>query len=308
MSRNPNPAFPSGVIVIDKPADMTSHDVVAIARKKLRMRQIGHTGTLDPMATGVLPLCLGAATRYADYIMNAPKTYRCVMKFGLSTTTQDIWGEVVSEHDPSRVTSDQVRSYLTGLPGEILQIPPAFSAIRVDGARAFDLARKGEMPVIEARTRSVYSVDIKNICLPEVEFEIACSKGTYIRTICHDMGEAFGCGGVMTSLTRIASGGFRIEDSIPLEMLSPEVLNSGKSFFSLDEIVSRIDEMGVIRIDGLNAKSRKLLDDGVKFDLLSCRNARIERERDVFTVYMDGKVYGLARRKGERIEIAKRFV
>lgn len=218
-----------GIININKPAGMTSHDVIGDLRRLLGMKKIGHTGTLDPMATGVLPICLGKATRVAEYMDMDFKTYRCTMSLGVVTDTQDIWGEVLELRDTTGITEAAVRAAFMPFRGEISQLPPMYSAVRIDGRRLYDYARAGETDVVADRVqpRRVYirSLDIELIDfaadsnVKKVTFVVECSKGTYIRTICQDVGQALGCGAAMESLCRIAGGAFRIEDAVSLDAL-----------------------------------------------------------------------------------------
>lgn len=218
-----------GILNINKPAGMTSHDVIGDLRRLLGMKKIGHTGTLDPMATGVLPICLGKATRVAEYMDMDFKTYRCTMSLGVVTDTQDIWGEVLELRDTPGITEAAVRAAFMPFRGEISQLPPMYSAVRIDGRRLYDYARAGETDVVADRVqpRRVYirSLDIELIDfaadsnVKKVTFVVECSKGTYIRTICQDVGQALGCGAAMESLCRIAGGAFRIEDAVSLDAL-----------------------------------------------------------------------------------------
>ena len=218
-----------GILNINKPAGMTSHDVIGDLRRLLGMKKIGHTGTLDPMATGVLPICLGKATRVAEYMDMDFKTDRCTMSLGVVTDTQDIWGEVLELRDTTGITEAAVRAAFMPFRGEISQLPPMYSAVRIDGRRLYDYARAGETDVVADRVqpRRVYirSLDIELIDfaadsnVKKVTFVVECSKGTYIRTICQGVGQALGCGAAMESLCRIAGGAFRIEDAVSLDAL-----------------------------------------------------------------------------------------
>ena len=218
-----------GILNINKPAGMTSHDVIGDLRRLLGMKKIGHTGTLDPMATGVLTICLGKATRVAEYMDMDFKTYRCTMSLGVVTDTQDIWGEVLELRDTTGITEAAVRAAFMPFRGEISQLPPMYSAVRIDGRRLYDYARAGETDVVADRVqpRRVYirSLDIELIDfaadsnVKKVTFVVECSKGTYIRTICQDVGQALGCDAAMESLCRIAGGAFRIEDAVSLDAL-----------------------------------------------------------------------------------------
>ena len=212
-----------GIINVNKPSGMTSHDVVRDMRRLLGTKKIGHTGTLDPMATGVLPICIGKATRVLDYMDLDLKKYRCTMLLGITTDTQDVWGNVLSENDTENVTEQAVIDAFTGFKGVINQKPPMYSAIRVSGRRLYEYARAGE--TVEVKTRKIY---INSLVLDEIDlkserkrvtFTVECSKGTYIRTICQDVGQKLGCGGTMESLVRLASGSFTVEEAVDLERL-----------------------------------------------------------------------------------------
>lgn len=211
-----------GIININKPQNMTSHDVVRSLRRLLGMKKIGHTGTLDPMATGVLPVCLGSATRITEYLDLDFKKYQCTMMLGMNTDTQDIWGEKTEEFDTTGITEEAIRHAFDAFHGEILQTPPMYSAVRVEGRRLYEYARAGE--TVDVKSRKIFirdlTVDAVDLAAMTVTFTVECSKGTYIRTICQDVGLALGTGAVMTSLVRLASGRFTIEDAVSLDELA----------------------------------------------------------------------------------------
>jgi len=210
------------VININKPAGWTSQDVCTKVKHILHVKKAGHTGTLDPMATGVLPVCLGKATRVIEYYGNDPKAYHAVMKLGIETDTLDITGEIIRTGSYAKVTEKAVREAFRAYTGVIEQTPPKYSALMIDGKRAYDLARAGEEFEIRSRAITVYENKVSKIDLGSgmIEFDVTCSKGTYIRTICDDIGRTLGCGAAMTALTRTASGYFRIEDSHTIEELA----------------------------------------------------------------------------------------
>jgi tRNA pseudouridine55 synthase len=212
-----------GIINLLKPAGMTSHDGVQLLRRLTGVKRIGHTGTLDPMAVGVLPLCIGSVARIAEYLELDYKKYRCEMLLGIETDTQDIWGTVIMDNRGSfTFDEERIKAALHSFQGLISQYPPAYSAVQVNGRRLYDYARQGEKVEIKPR-----QVDIKNITVirmsPEsgrVTFDVECSKGTYIRTICHDAGKILGCGAVMSCLIRTASGIFSIDNTVTIEQLT----------------------------------------------------------------------------------------
>ena len=209
----------NGIFNVNKPADWTSQDVCAKLRGRLHIKKIGHTGTLDPMATGVLPVCMGKATRIIEYYDKDAKSYHASMKLGITTDTLDITGEIIETGDCSKVTEKAVTEAFKAYTGRIMQAPPKYSALKVNGKRAYDLAREGKDFEIQAREITIYGNKITLIDLENgaVEFDVTCSKGTYIRTICDDIGRVLGCGAAMTALTRTASGYFRIEDAHSLD-------------------------------------------------------------------------------------------
>ena len=210
-----------GIINVNKPEGWTSQDICAKLRHRLHIKKIGHTGTLDPMATGVLPVCIGKATRIIEYYDSDRKTYRAYMKLGYTSDTLDIWGNTEKTGGFSDVTEEMIKSAFAAYTGIIEQIPPKYSALRINGKRAYDLAREGQEFEIKPRRITIYSNTVTRIDLAagEVEFDVTCSKGTYIRTICDDIGRALSCGAVMSALERTASGFFRIEGSYGIDEL-----------------------------------------------------------------------------------------
>ena len=204
-----------GVLNIRKEKGFTSFDVVAKLRGILHMKKIGHTGTLDPEAEGVLPVVLGKATKLVDLLTDKQKTYEALMHLGLETDTQDMTGTVLCEKTVE-VSEEKVETVIRGFVGEYQQIPPMYSALKVDGKKLYELAREGKTVERKARTVHFYEIDIKEINLPYVRFSVTCSKGTYIRTLCHDIGQKLGCGGCMEELIRTRSGNFTWEDSMTL--------------------------------------------------------------------------------------------
>jgi len=208
-----------GFLNLDKPSGMTSHDVVARIRRDLRVKKVGHAGTLDPLATGVLILCLGGATRLSEYVMRSTKTYRAQILLGISTTTYDAEGQALASQDASAVTLDAVETALDVFRGDIEQIPPMYSAIKQDGRKLYALARAGEVVERPARAVTIESLRVLAWSPPEVTLEVQCSAGTYIRSLAHDLGEALGVGAHLSGLIRERSGAFALADSVGLEAL-----------------------------------------------------------------------------------------
>lgn len=204
-----------GVINVYKEKGYTSHDVVAKLRRILQQKKIGHTGTLDPEAEGVLPVCLGAATRLCDMLTEKEKEYRAVLLLGTVTDTQDTQGKVLSvcSHVPQE---EEVRKAICSFEGEYQQIPPMYSALKVNGKKLYELAREGKTVERKARAVRIHHILIEEMNLPRVCMTVSCSKGTYIRTLCHDIGQRLGCGAAMEALVRTQAAGYRIEDAISL--------------------------------------------------------------------------------------------
>ena len=208
----------NGIVIIDKPQDWTSQDVTARLRRVFNTRRIGHGGTLDPMATGVLPVFVGRATRGVEFFEHAEKTYEAVLRLGIATDTEDITGTVLEEKEVS-VTDGNIEAVLARFRGEIQQIPPMYSAIKVGGQKLCDLARKGREIAREPRTVTIHSLDFLGRTGEDVQLRVHCSKGTYIRTLCKDIGQALGCGGCMAALRRIRAGSYTESEAVALDVL-----------------------------------------------------------------------------------------
>lgn len=208
----------NGILNVYKEKGYTSHDVVAKLRGIVGQKKIGHTGTLDPDATGVLPVCLGKATKVCDLLTDKDKTYEAVLLLGKETDTQDTTGEVLKEH-PVEMSEGEVRKAIQSFLGEYSQIPPMYSALKVNGKKLCDLARSGIEVERKGRNVTVFQIDILEMELPRVTMRVHCSKGTYIRTLCHDIGKSLGCGGCMESLKRIQSADFTIDTAWTLSQI-----------------------------------------------------------------------------------------
>ncbi|WP_027084350.1 tRNA pseudouridine(55) synthase TruB [Cohnella panacarvi] len=223
MSNSGQPAL-DGVLAVWKPAGFTSHDVVAKARRILRERRIGHTGTLDPAVTGVLPLCIGRATRFVEYLQELPKTYEATLRFGMATDTEDLSGNVLEELDASFLTEDTIVDAASSFMGEIDQVPPMVSAVKMNGKRLYELAREGIVVERPSRRVTIYGLNVLQVSAggpqPTVSFSVSCSKGTYIRTLCVDIGRKLGVPAVMAKLVRTESAGLRQPQCVTLEQLA----------------------------------------------------------------------------------------
>ena len=207
-----------GIVIVDKPEGWTSQDVVSKLRGVFQTRRIGHGGTLDPMATGVLPVFVGRATRGVEFFEHAEKTYETVLRLGLTTDTEDITGTVLTEQD-AFVTGSQLEEVLARFRGQIQQIPPMYSAIKVNGQKLCDLARKGREVERKPRIITIHELTLLGMEADGIHLRVRCSKGTYIRTLCKDIGEALGCGGCMAALRRVTAGEYTIENAVPLQTL-----------------------------------------------------------------------------------------
>ena len=208
----------NGIVIVDKPQNWTSQDVTARLRRVFQTRRIGHGGTLDPMATGVLPVFVGRGTRGVEFFEHAEKTYETVLKLGITTDTEDIWGSVLTQ-SPVSVTEEQVEAVLSRFRGEIMQVPPMYSALKVNGQKLCDLARKGKTVERQPRPITIYELTLLEWGENTLRLRVRCSKGTYIRTLCKDIGEALGCGGCMESLRRVSAGEYTIAEAVPLQEL-----------------------------------------------------------------------------------------
>lgn len=218
----------NGIINVLKPPGMTSHDVVGYLRKVTGIKKIGHTGTLDPGAAGVLPICIGKATKIVDYIMNDRKEYICELTLGNATDTCDKYGEFLytEDLDCSNIKSEDLASILKSFKGEITQVPPAYSAVKINGIRAYDLARQGKEVEIPSRKVTIYNIELLSFNLPKAMLKIECSKGTYIRSICRDIGDMLGTRAYMSFLLRTRTGSFTLDNAYTLEEINSTNIES----------------------------------------------------------------------------------
>lgn len=212
----PSADFFDGILLVDKPAGITSHDVVDRIRRHFRFKKTGHGGTLDPQATGLLILLLGKGTKISQFLMSGDKTYEGTLRLGVVTDSQDADGQVIRETDPSGVTRAQLEAVLTEFRGDLHQIPPMVSAIKKDGVPLYKLARKGQEVEREPKLIHIYEMRLLDYTPPDARFIVRCTKGTYVRTLCHDIGEKLGCGAHLKQLRRTESGPFSVERATPL--------------------------------------------------------------------------------------------
>ncbi len=262
-----------GVINIYKEKGYTSHDVVAKLRGILKQKKIGHTGTLDPAAEGVLPVCLGKGTKLCDMLTEKEKTYRAVLLLGKTTDTQDTTGEVLSEQEVS-CTEEEARKAVESFQGEYDQIPPMYSALKVNGKKLCDLARAGKTVERKARRVIIHEIVLESVELPRITMTVTCSKGTYIRTLCQDIGERLGCGGCMESLMRIRSGRFSIEESVRLLDVE-KAMQEG----CIEKLVLPVDQMfAAYPAVYVKGEFRRLIENGnaVTLDMLTGQSETAE--------------------------------
>lgn len=248
MSGNPDNKSLFGFLNIYKPVGMTSHDVVSVLRRVTKIKQIGHTGTLDPFAEGVLPICIGKATRLIEYLQD-DKEYLATVQFGAATNTFDLDGEKVFTSD-KKVSRDDIKEGLKSFEGEISQLPPIFSAIKVKGKKLYEYARKGEEVEIQPRKVVIENIELKNFDeeLQQAQILLKCSKGTYIRSIANDLGKILGCGGYLIKLIRTQAGKFRVENSVQLDGIDVESnLINPLDILSLPKIAVDNDDLARIK-------------------------------------------------------------
>ena len=292
----------NGVLNIHKEKGFTSHDVVAKLRGIVGQKKIGHTGTLDPDATGVLPVCLGKATKLCDMLTDKSKTYETVMLLGKTTDTQDISGEVLKEEAYEHLTEEEVEKAILSFEGDYAQIPPMYSALKVNGKKLYELAREGIEVERKARPITIHSIQIKEIDLPRVRMEVYCSKGTYIRTLCNDIGEKLGCGACMEELLRTKVSCFTLADSLTLAEVQKmkeegkleEILTPIDSLFASYPAVTLKEEFQPLVFNGntflpKHLKERVVLEDGLKIRVYDDQNRfiaiyRFEKEKYCFKI------------------------
>ena len=266
----------NGVINVFKNKGMSSFDVVKKVRKVAEEKKVGHTGTLDPEACGVLPVCLGKGTKIIDYIMKAEKSYTVKFKLGIKTTTYDLEGEVIEEKDWSHVKEDEVLKVIDTFKGDIMQIPPMYSALKKDGVRLYDLARQGIEVEREARKITIYDIKDIVISLPYISMNVTCSKGTYIRSLCFDIGEKLETGATMVDLKRTQTSVFKEEDSVNVEDLNEE--NIASHIISIEDALSVYDKIFI------NKGYTKLFVNGLKVG--DKRSLKVNRHWEFYIEYM----------------------
>lgn len=290
----------NGILNIFKPMGMSSFDVVRVVKKVAKTGKVGHTGTLDPEATGVLPICIGRATKIIDYIMDSEKVYEVTFKLGIRTTTYDLEGEVLEERDTSNLSDNDILNVIKEFIGEYSQVPPMYSALKQNGVRLYELARKGIEVEREGRLINIYNIEDINIDNPYVSMKVTCSKGTYIRSLCYDIGEKLGVFATMTKLNRSKTSVFSQENSININDLTEE--NIENYVITMEEALNKYEAITVY------GKYTKLLINGVRV-----ADNRFTKEKVInnvlYRVYDENKNFiGLGKRNNFGFKIEKLLI
>ena len=290
----------NGVLNIFKNKGMTSFDVVSRVRKIAKEKKVGHTGTLDPEAEGVLPVCLGKGTKIIDYIMNSEKGYSVKFKLGIKTTTYDLEGEIIEERDTSFLKEEEVKNVINSFKGEYLQVPPMFSALKKNGVRLYELARKGIEVEREGRNITIYNIENINIDLPYVSMDVTCSKGTYIRSLCYDIGEKLNVFATMTDLKRFKTSFFCEEYSININDLKEE--NIKEKLISIEDALKNYPKIYIEKgytkliVNGVRVGDKRFTKDFVENNVL-------------YRVYGEDKEFlGLGKKNEEGFKMEKLLI
>ncbi|MGX4599221.1 tRNA pseudouridine(55) synthase TruB [Faecalimicrobium sp. JNUCC 81] len=277
------------IVNIIKPTGMTSHDVVSAVRKILNIKKVGHTGTLDPDASGVLPICIGKATKVSELILNKDKSYICELTLGINTDTYDSSGEILEKFNVN-VTKDEIEKAFDSQRGEIDQLPPIYSALKVNGKRMCDLVRSGRADEVVLKSRPVNIKELKVLSINnnKIMFYVVCSKGTYVRSICYDIGKELGCGGHMSFLLRTSSGKFDLENGITLEQLREFKENNtlDKHLYEIDYVLSNFNHVVI------NPNAYKYYVNGGVIDERRFIEKSFKEEDEIVRVYCEGEFLG----------------
>lgn len=285
----------NGVLNIYKPKGITSFDVVKCVRKLTKEKKVGHAGTLDPMACGVLPVCIGKGTKIIDYIMSNTKVYCATLKLGITTDTYDKTGKILTENKIEMVNEKEIKNAFDCFLGEINQIPPMYSALKKNGKKLYELARQGIEIERSARPITIYSIEILNIDLPYIKFKVKCSKGTYIRSLCYDIGNVLKCGATMWELERLQTGPFKFENSIELSNLTSENVKS--NLISIEDVLCKYDNLNV------NEKMLNLLKNGVTIRDKGLIN-NIPSNK-MYKIYFENLFIGIAQKTDQYLKMIK---
>ena len=278
-----------GIINVYKPQDFTSHDCVAIVRRVSGVKKTGHTGTLDPMATGVLPVCIGKATRVIQYMDEDTKEYICTMKLGLRTDTLDVWGSVLEEKPAVSVTKEEAVQVLKTFEGRISQTPPKYSAIKVNGKKLYEYARAGKDVEIKPREVVIHKIDVLDVTGETIKFRMCCGKGTYVRSVCDDAGRIFGCGAAMSSLVRSRNGMFSIDDAVDIRDIKEMTADE------LEKLLTRMDDAVSFRKIYVSGKAAEDLTDGKRPQAGQASDAGSLNENEKLRIYHNDDFIGICR-------------
>ena len=278
-----------GIINVYKPQDFTSHDCVAIVRRVSGVKKTGHTGTLDPMATGVLPVCIGKATRVIQYMDEDTKEYICTMKLGLRTDTLDVWGSVLEEKPAVSVTKEEAVQVLKTFEGRISQTPPKYSAIKVNGKKLYEYARAGKDVEIKPREVVIHKIDVLDVTGETIKFRMCCGKGTYVRSVCDDAGRIFGCGAAMSSLVRSRNGMFSIDDAVDIRDIKEMTAEE------LEKLLTRMDDAVSFRKIYVSGKAAEDLTDGKRPQAGQASDAGSLNENEKLRIYHNDDFIGICR-------------
>lgn len=269
-----------GVLIINKPKGFTSHDVVNVLRKALNTKKIGHTGTLDPNATGVLPILIGTATKISKYLIEHDKTYIATVRLGEKTDTGDSEGSIIEKDlNFQNISCKQIRDVLKTFIGKQKQIPPMYSAIKINGKKAYEYARKGQAVQLEPRNIEIYSINLIKLEDEEITFEVSCSKGTYIRTLCEDIAKRLGTIGYMKELTRTRVDEFKLENAVTIDQIKENSLIVNEKIISIESIFKDKPQIN------LNNRKKELFLNGVRLTF--------EKPNDIYRIYNNNEFIGL---------------
>ena len=279
----------NGFVNIYKEKGQTSHDVVNKVRKIFSTRKVGHTGTLDPNATGVLPIAINNATKVIEYMEQDDKTYYAELTLGVVTDTEDIWGNILKENSVN-VSKEEIEDAIKSFVGKQEQVPPMYSALKINGKKLYEMAREGKIVEREAREIEIFSIEEIKIIENKVSFKVHCSKGTYIRTLCKDIGEKLGCGATMSALERVQAGGFTIDNAVKLSELEDD-----KEKYVLDLEIP-LKKFSIIE---LNEEDGRKYINGIKL--------KTDKPNGMYRVYIDGNLYGVCRVMDNVVRSEKRI-
>lgn len=289
----------NGFLNVYKPSGCTSFKVVSRIKGILKKDKVGHTGTLDPIAKGVLPICIGKATKLSNYVMSNFKIYTALLKLGVTTDTYDREGNVLKVRPIEDISDEDIKKSISKFVGQIKQIPPMYSALKVNGKRLYELARKGIEVTREPRDITIYEINIDDIHIPFVKFTVRCSKGTYIRSLCYDIGEDLGCGASMWELERIQTGMFNKYSSVSIDDLN--INNIEKYIIPIEEVLSNLESAK------FDAGYRKKLLNGVIIDINDSSISKLDYEK-IYKAYVDSNFIGIGKKTSDGFKMLKLLV